>query len=325
MKGKVSILIPLYNKAAYVADTFQSALQQTYSNLEIIVVDDGSTDGSLEIAQQYAKQYPDKIRVYQQNHKGACAARNRAFALSSGAYIQYLDADDLLAPDKIEQQMAYFDGSGTEEYVVNGRYGRFREHKHEPIDWGPHPSIQKHLDPIDWILANHVSTIACWLTPRKLIQMTGEWNERLFINQDIEFFLRVLLHATKVYYCDRAKMYYRVIPGNGSVSQKFRTRLGLESNFHSIVSIEHHLLSKENSERIRRFIVNQYIQFLYRYYPIRNEYIHKALEKVKTYGGSTLRPEGGKLLKILDQIFGWKIALWIRFLLRYRVYRLKKS
>src|ERR1700756_4939792 len=103
MKPFVSILIPAYNAESWIADTIRSAIAQTWPYKEIIVVDDGSADGTLEVAQRFAGK---DVRVVTKENQGAAAARNHAFKLCQGDYIQWLDADDLLARDKIERQIA---------------------------------------------------------------------------------------------------------------------------------------------------------------------------------------------------------------------------
>src|SRR6187399_1507760 len=103
MKPMVSILIPAFNVERWLAETLRSALAQTWPLKEIIVVDDGSTDGTLAIARQFES---SGVRVATQKNQGAATARNTAYSLSKGDYIQWLDADDLLAPDKIEKQIA---------------------------------------------------------------------------------------------------------------------------------------------------------------------------------------------------------------------------
>ena len=94
MRPFVSILIPAYNAQEWIAETITSALAQTWTHTEIVIVDDGSTDRTVEIARRFTS---PKIRIQQQDHRGASAARNHAYALSRGDYIQWLDADDLLA------------------------------------------------------------------------------------------------------------------------------------------------------------------------------------------------------------------------------------
>jgi len=102
MKQLVSILIPAYNAEAWIADTIRSAITQTWPRKEIIVVDDGSTDQTFAVARRFASK---EVAVVTQKNQGASAARNHALSLSQGDYIQWLDADDLLSPDKIASQM----------------------------------------------------------------------------------------------------------------------------------------------------------------------------------------------------------------------------
>src|SRR3954463_5077031 len=100
----VSIIIPVYNAEKYIAETINSAADQTWSNKEIIIIDDGSTDGSLAIAKRFAN---DQIKVFSQANKGASAARNRGLLEAKGKYVQFLDGDDLLMPNKIALQLEH--------------------------------------------------------------------------------------------------------------------------------------------------------------------------------------------------------------------------
>src|SRR4029078_12423266 len=93
MKSLVSILIPAYNSEEWIADSLESALAQSWPNKEIIVVDDGSTDRTLDVVTRFDSKL---VKVATQPNQGAAAARNKAFSLSNGDYIQWLDADDLL-------------------------------------------------------------------------------------------------------------------------------------------------------------------------------------------------------------------------------------
>src|ERR1700730_16393596 len=97
----VSILIPCYNAERWVAQAIRSALAQTWPDKEVVVVDDGSTDGSLEVIQSFG----DVIRYETRPNRGGNVARNRLLELAPGEWIQYLDADDYLLPDKIERQL----------------------------------------------------------------------------------------------------------------------------------------------------------------------------------------------------------------------------
>jgi glycosyltransferase involved in cell wall biosynthesis len=97
MNELVSILIPAYNAEKWIGDTVRSALNQTWPNIEVIVVDDGSQDRTVMAAHRYAA---GNLKVVTQANKGAAAARNHAYSLAQGDWIQWLDADDLLAPEK---------------------------------------------------------------------------------------------------------------------------------------------------------------------------------------------------------------------------------
>src|SRR5678809_291985 len=120
MKPLVSILIPAYNVETWIADTLRSAIAQTWVQKEIIVVDDGSTDRTLEIARQFES---EGVKVVTQRNQGAAAARNTAFSLSHGDYIQWLDADDLLSPDKIARQVDVLQGCQSRRTLLSSEWG----------------------------------------------------------------------------------------------------------------------------------------------------------------------------------------------------------
>src|SRR3989441_12330 len=103
---RVSVVIPVYNGERYLADAIQSVLDQTYQNFEVIVVDDGSTDESAEVAQRFG----EAIRYVHQANGGVCKARNTGIAAAQGGYVAFLDQDDLWLPDKLATQVAYLDG-----------------------------------------------------------------------------------------------------------------------------------------------------------------------------------------------------------------------
>ena len=130
MKPLVSILVPAYNAAPYIAETLDSALAQTWQNIEIVVVDDGSRDDTLAIAKTYESK---RVKVISQENKGASTARNRALKAAQGDFIQYLDADDLLAPDKIERQLKLSEFDRNSDYVTaHGKYARGRREAGRP-------------------------------------------------------------------------------------------------------------------------------------------------------------------------------------------------
>jgi hypothetical protein len=104
MTATVSVIIPTFNRRAYVQEAIDSVLAQTYTGYEIIVIDDGSTDGTGEALRE---RYGDKIVYEWQENQGESVARNRGIALAQGEYIAFLDSDDLWLPEKLEKQVAY--------------------------------------------------------------------------------------------------------------------------------------------------------------------------------------------------------------------------
>lgn len=107
---KVSVIIPVYCAEKYVAATIQSILAQTYQNFEIIIVDNGSTDRSVEVCQQITD---PRIKIIQQENRGAAGSRNTGIRHAQGEYLAFLDADDLWLPEKLEKQVEHLDNSPT--------------------------------------------------------------------------------------------------------------------------------------------------------------------------------------------------------------------
>jgi glycosyltransferase involved in cell wall biosynthesis len=104
----VSVVTCFYNEERFLAETVQSVIDQTYTHWELILVDDGSSDGSTRIAKEFAQQYPGKCFYHEHpNHenRGVCASKNRGFSQTRGEWIALLDADDVWLPDKLENQL----------------------------------------------------------------------------------------------------------------------------------------------------------------------------------------------------------------------------
>lgn len=107
---KVSVIIPVYNAEKYVADAVKSVLMQTYENLEILIIDDGSPDGSFEVCQSFDD---SRIKIIRQENRGLSGARNTGIRHAVGDYLAFLDADDMWLPEKLEKHVQHLDNSST--------------------------------------------------------------------------------------------------------------------------------------------------------------------------------------------------------------------
>ncbi|PCM45656.1 glycosyltransferase family 2 protein [Marinobacter sp. ANT_B65] len=126
MNKLVSVIVPVYNRAHLVSETIESILAQTYEPVEIILINDGSTDESLSILKKYEGQFPENIRVIDQKNQGQIAARNNGIKIAQGEYVAFLDSDDLWLEEKLERQIPLFEEgvalvySGTNIIDENG-------------------------------------------------------------------------------------------------------------------------------------------------------------------------------------------------------------
>ena len=312
--NKVSILIPLYNSEKFIAETITSALAQTWENKELIIVDDGSTDKSFEIAKSFES---DIVRLYRQENRGASTARNVAFTYSNGDYIQYLDADDLISPDKIEAQMKLFEQFGN-DILVSCQWDGFINSADESKF--PNRSFYKDWDnPIDFLinLWNRSEMVAphCWLVPRKIIEITGSWNEKITVNDDGEFFCRVMLNAKAIKFCEKAYAYYRISMDGLSLSKRVGYK-STESLLFSFEMCEKHILEAENSFRVKNALRLLYSYFIYSYclqYPALCE---KAKGQIKNMGFRAPSYKVGKKFKFIAFLIGFEAAVRLRLLIK---------
>jgi glycosyltransferase involved in cell wall biosynthesis len=310
---RVSILIPCRNAATTLRETLESALAQEGVEKEIIVVDDGSSDCSLEIAKSYEAQ---SVRVIEGPRINASAARNRAQEASSGEYIQYLDADDLLGANKISQQIEVLEKHP--DCVATARWGRFT---HTPEDAVFANDDQLHdWTPVDWLVAQcgelRMMHPAAWLVPRGIADKAGLWDERITLNDDGEYFARVLRHASGIRCVPGASTYYRTSPGV-SLSRS-RGAGAFESLWRSLRLTVEQLLALENSSRTRRAAADQFKRFIYEVYPSARQQRKEAEELIAKMGGSDLCPDFGPRSRVVANVIGWQCTLLLSRFTRKR-------
>lgn len=191
MSGKVSIITPSFNRAYIIGETANSIFNQTYPNWEWVIVDDGSTDNSWELIQNYAKHDP-RVKVYQRDRepKGACVCRNTAVEKCTGDYLIFLDTDDLLAPYCLEQRVRAIEENNECDFVIFPML----IFKNKPHDLNILWNIETDEDDLSRILKGDPicqGTGTIWRKPA--FQRVGMWKEDLMLWQDIELHMRSLL------------------------------------------------------------------------------------------------------------------------------------
>jgi glycosyltransferase involved in cell wall biosynthesis len=313
VESLVSILIPAFNAQEWVADTLRSAVGQTYPRKEIIVVDDGSTDCTLAIARQFES---DCVRVVTQKNQGAAASRNRAFSLCRGDYIQWLDADDLLAPDKIARQMAVLEQSQSKRILLSSAWGRFL-YRHYRTEFVP-TRLWCDLTPTEWLLRkmgeNLFMQTSTWLVSRELTKAAGPWNTQLLSDDDGEYFCRVLLASDRVRFVREARVYYRE-SGFRSLHYIGASDSKVEALWHSMRLHIGYLRSLEESERVRVACLKYLQTLLIYFYPERPDIVEQANKLASDLGGRLEVPRLSWKYSWIKAAFGWRPAKRVRLFL----------
>lgn len=306
----VSILIPCYNVAEYLAACLDSVFAQTYPAIEVIAVNDGSTDGTLGILRDYEGRHAN-LRVIDQPNAGQCASFNRAFRESRGSYISFFDSDDLLSPDKIERQvdLAFRNGE-VRDVIATCAWGRFVENPAEAERQTDYPLFRT-MEPLPWLLEAWGNRLmmhgATWLIPRAVLQQSGLWDERLTLINDHEFFCRVMLASREIVYVPGPRTYYRSY--TGSNMSGWMSEPSIRSAYLSQTLANEHLLKVEDSPRTRRVCANKLQSFIYRFYPQCPDLMAAARSEIARLGGADLKPNiGGPLFGAASAVVGWKAA-----------------
>ncbi len=324
MKPLVSILIPAYNAEKWIASALQSAVDQTWPRKEIIVVNDGSKDKTAQVAGRFASK---RVAVVSTENGGLSAAVNHAYRRSQGDYIQELDADDILAPDKIERQLEALHERDSRRMLLSSQWAPFyfRTRNARFI----RNSLCQDLSPVDWLLTKmgehvHMQN-ATWLVSRELAEAAGPWNESLAYDQDGEYFCRVLLASEGTRFVPDTGVFYR-ISGRKSVSvitksdNKKRESLLLSMKLHV-----RYLRSLEESERVRKACL-AYLQIMcIDFWPGRPDIMAELQNLAAQLGGRLEPPLLRWKYAWMAPLFGRNAATWAQTTLpQFRAFCLRQ-
>lgn len=210
----VSIVIPCFNSERWIGEAIQSCLDQTYRPMEVIVVDDGSTDKSQSRIMSYVQAYPDIVRCVPSANGGPSAARNRALEAVSGAYLQYLDADDLLLPEKLAMQVQCLESNPDVDVV----YGDWRYLIQDRIQSSRLSDVCVMADMEDPLEAH----LSGWWAPLNAFlsraETTARWDSTTLPYDDHDYWIQVAMNGHAFLYQPGYVSLYRIY-GNASFSQ----------------------------------------------------------------------------------------------------------
>lgn len=187
--ARVSVVIPVYNGERYLAEALESVFAQTLPPHEVIVVDDGSTDGSAAIAGRYP------VTLIRRENRGPAAARNTGVAVCTGEYLAFLDADDTWMPEKLERQVALLAAAGTEAAIA---LSHMRLNKEEG-------DIRK----LEFVLGEQAREDvlpaylpSAWVMPLSLFRSVGPFNESYRVSEDTDWYLRARTSGAQALVCE---------------------------------------------------------------------------------------------------------------------------
>lgn len=228
MKDKVSIIVPIYNAEKYLERCLESIINQTYKNIEIICINDGSTDGSEKILREYASK-ENRMIVKTVQNGGVSRARNIAIKESSGNFIMFIDSDDYIELNMVEKMLETIQKRKAD--IV--RCTNFLEREDGTVEKIEEYTIKNKLiekdeiskDILLDIITGKMLTYSCVLIVKKeVILSTNLFNEKLEILEDKLFYLELFINAEKIYFLDEPLYHYIINPESCTKSKKIVTR-----------------------------------------------------------------------------------------------------
>lgn len=315
MNPLVSVVIPVYNSALFLKECIDSVINQTYQNIEIIIVDDGSTDESCDIIEKY---YKDNVKLIRQKNSGASSARNNALNYINGKYVQFLDSDDYLDNKKIEIQIQNLKQAngvlafGDTKFLINETSAIINNENIFESEYAPLDLIKKLYGYND---NGSMITVSSWLTNVEIIKNAGRWNETLTQDDDGEYFNRVILNSNKIIFCKDSIDYYRKYKTHNSISNR-KDLKALESRFNSINLKLEVLKNYLDSNTLNIIFSRHYFEVAYEAFPYYSKLYKMAnlLSSGFDYKNRFIfgRPAFQKLTKYID----WRIIKLIQIIYR---------
>lgn len=297
---KISIIIPVYNREFCIANTINSILKQTYNNCEIILVNDGSTDNTESIINDYLDKCIN-VKLLNQNNSGACVARNYGLSKACGDYVIFLDSDDMLEIDHITkyvETMLLRDGSCV--------YGPWSEYTYDEgsLRYGYTSYDCPSKDLLEAWLKGWWICCCCIMWPIGIVNRLGGWDNSLAADQDGDLAMRALVNGVEFIYCKDAppaKIIHYV--GEGNISRT-KSIIKLKSRQKVMEKLEELMIKMGTFEvKYRKALATRY--YNYAYYNVKEypEFADECYVKYKELNGWG-RPPGSIMNWIFTLLLG---------------------
>ncbi|MGH2268585.1 glycosyltransferase family 2 protein [Streptococcus uberis] len=213
---KVSIIIPIYNTGNYLAQCIDSLLAQSYKNIEIILINDGSVDNSETICQNYARK-DERIRYFSQDNQGVSAARNNGLREATGSYVMFVDGDDWLESNAVSEMMCIIENNNTDGCYCSRYY-----QNHDTVMISTVQNLGLYIDAklimIEHLLYRFIASPCFSIVNLEKVK-DCYFDEELFTLEDWEYNLRVLSRLESLSIIDRPYYHYRFVKGSASNSE----------------------------------------------------------------------------------------------------------
>lgn len=243
MKNTVSIIIPIYNIQEYIKPCLESVLRQTYNDIELILIDDGSSDDSSSICDSYANQ-DDRVRVVHQKNLGVSAARNKGLAVATGEYIMFVDGDDMVDTNMVTCMMDKISINSDCTLVscaVTRHYNNFGVSGEKVL------RFNKTEASIDMLYMNNMDNGPCAkLIPSKIAKSI-KFNPKITIAEDLDYIYKILQKIDNEVFINSNLYYYRIAPGSAMTKPFTKRRM---DGFIATREIVSHALKTGNNRMI---------------------------------------------------------------------------
>lgn len=324
----VSVIIPAYNAAEFISDTITSVINQTWKNLEIIIINDGSTDNTETIVQNFL--VDKRIKLINQQNQGCSASKNVGLFLAQGKFIQYLDADDILSKNKIENQINILKDSDEEiaicqTLIFHNYPGDTNENISKELLHNTKQSFEFILNLYGINGKDGMIQPNAFLCSRKLLDAAGIWDTTISPSpdEDGEYFCRVMLQAKAIHITEGLNYYRKKDSDKNSLSNQ-NGYVYVKGLLTSLILKTTHLINVENSSRVKTLMAKHFSSFIYSNYTSHPDLSQLAEEYIYNMGVLKIPIAGGANFKILAGLIGFKPALKIKKYLSLAVLRIKK-